>query len=93
MESSNPQEAGWLKRAGVAVIILMGIISFSWLMVTFFRESQIVEAMPEQELRAVLKQSEEIDRANWERMWQQAGREAPAPPAKFYPDKQFPPVE
>lgn len=82
MESSNPSEEGWLKRAGVAAIILMGVISFSWLMVTFLRES-----------RAVLKQSEEIDRANWERMWQQAGRDTPTPPEKIYPEKQFPPAE
>jgi ABC-type phosphate transport system auxiliary subunit len=67
------------KKAIVGVILIAGILGVVsiWSSVSKMWETQ-PPAMPPEKFVETFKAADQVDRENWEKMWKEAGKKAPA---------------
>ena len=66
-------------RKVIVVLILAGSVASLWWSVALLWPVR-QQAMSPEAFQEVFRESERIDRENWEKMWRDAGRKAPPPP-------------
>ena len=66
-------------RKGIVLLILAGGIFAAWRSASRLWPPQQGTLSPEA-FQEVFRESERIDRENWETMWREAGRKPPPPP-------------
>ncbi|AMV22926.1 hypothetical protein VT84_00850 [Gemmata sp. SH-PL17] len=74
METTNPWS--WGRRSAVGAILVAGALSVWWTVNNVMGETQPPAAPPEKFMET-FKSADEIDRANWDRMWKDAGKKPP----------------
>lgn len=66
-------------RRGIVLLILAGGVIAAWRSASRLWPPRQEMLSPEA-YQEVFRESERIDRENWEKMWRDAGRKAPPPP-------------
>ncbi|VTS02706.1 unnamed protein product [Gemmata massiliana] len=66
----------WGQWMGIGAILVAGALSVWWTVNNVMGETQPPGAPPEKFMET-FKSADEIDRANWDRMWKDAGKKPP----------------
>ncbi len=76
---ATTKSGSWAQWAAVGAALVVGAAAIWWTASGMWETQP--PALPPEKFMEAFKAADAVDRENWERMWRDAGKKAPPPPA------------